>query len=125
VPNAVFARETLINARRREHRELLLEAVLRPGDHTRAAAITRELRDQLAQTPGVAADQPQRVHVRSFDAAGIRLVLQCFCGSDLDQSLELQQRLLLRMAGAIERHGAALSQPLAGLRSALDVPDRP
>jgi MscS family membrane protein len=125
VPNAVFAREALINTRRREHRELLLEAVLRPSDHTRAAAITAELRDQLAQMPGIATDQPLRVHVRSFDAAGIRLVLQCFCGSDLDQALELQQHVLLLMGAAIERHGAQLAQPLLGLRSAPDAPDRP
>ena len=120
VPNAVFAREALINARRREHRELLLEAVLRPGDHCRAAAITDALRDQLAQTPGVAADQPQRVHVRSLDGSGIRLVLQCFCGSDLDRALALQQRLLLLMASTIEAHGAALAQPLIALRTAPD-----
>jgi len=133
VPNAVFAREALINSQRRAYRELLLEALLRLSDHPRALGITDALRDQLAQTPGVAADQPQRVHVRSIDATGIRLVLQCFCSSDLDQALELQQRLLLLMTSTIEQHGAALAQPmlpplaqvLPPLRSTLDGPDRP
>ena len=125
VPNAVFAREAVINAHRRAHRELVLEAVLRPSDHTKAAAITTALREQLRQSPGVAADQPQRVHIRSIDGAGIRLVLQCFCSSDLDQALALQQQLLLAMTSSIEGHGAALAQPLPGFRSAPGAADRP
>ena len=125
VPNAVFAREAVINARRREHRELLLEALLRPDDHVKAAAITTALREQLRHCPGVAADQPQRVHVHSIDASGLRLVLQCFCSSDLDQALELQQQLLLQMSATIEHHGAQLAAPLLGLRSAPGAADRP
>ena len=118
IPNAVFASQAVINARRREQRELLLELLLRPQDHGAIEAITAELTAQLAQTPGVAAELPRRVHAVGIDAAGLRLRLQCFCSSDLDQALALQQLLLLAMAAAIERHGAALAQPLPGLRSA-------
>lgn len=125
LPNAVFAQEAVINAQRREHRELLLEALLRPSDHGRAAAITDALRDLLTRTPGVAADEPQRVHVRSLDASGIRLVVQCFCSSELDQALAVQQQLLLAMASVIEQHGARLAAPLLGLRSAQDAAGRP
>ncbi len=125
VPNAVFAQEAVINARRREHRELLLEVLLRPSDHSRAAAITAELRELLGQTAGVATDQPQRVHVRSVDGHGVHLVLQCFCSSDLDQALELQQQLLLQLTTTIERHGAQLAQTLLGFRSAEDAAGRP
>lgn len=118
IPNAVFASQAVINARRREQRELLLELLLRPQDHGAVAAITAELTAQLAQTPGVAHELPQRVHAVGIEAAGLRLRLQCFCSSDLDAALALQQQLLLAMAAAIERHGAALAQPLPGLRSA-------
>ena len=125
VPNAVFAQQAVINAQRREHRELLLEALLRPSDHGKAAAIVAELRALLGQNPAVASDQPQRVHVRSIDGNGIQLVLQCFCSSDLDQMLELQQQLLLQMSATIERHGGQLAVPMLGLRSAAGAGDRP
>ena len=109
VPNAVFAREPVINARRREQRELVLEVLLRGQDHGAVAAITAELRRQLAQTAGIAADLPQRVHAVGLEAGGLRLRLQCFCSSDLDQALALQEHLLLAMAACIERHGAKLA----------------
>jgi len=125
VPNAIFAREAVINARRREQRELVLDLLIRPQDHGAMAAITADLRRQLSQTAGVAADLPQRVHAVGADASGLRLRLQCFCSSDLDQALALQEHLLLTMAAAIERHGAALAQPLAGVRSALDAAGHP
>jgi len=125
IPNAVFASQAVINARRREQRELVLELLLRPQDHGAIEAITAELQAQLAQTPGVAPELPRRVHAVGIDAAGLHLRLQCFCSSDLDQALALQQQLLLAMAAAIERHGAALAQPLAGLRSAPDDADLP
>lgn len=115
----------MINAHRREHRELLLEALLRPADHAKAGAIVAELRSQLVDRAGIAADLPQRVHVRGIDAAGVHLVLQCFCSSDLDQALELQQELLLQMSAAIEHHGAELAAPLLGLRSTPGGADRP
>ncbi|MEB3234753.1 MAG: mechanosensitive ion channel domain-containing protein [Cyanobacteriota bacterium] len=120
IPNAVFASQAVINARRRQQRELVLELLLRPQDHGAIAAITGELQAQLAQIAGVEADLPQRVHAVGFEAGGLRLRLQCFCSSDLDGSLALQQQLLLAMAAAIERHGAALAQPLPGFRSAPD-----
>lgn len=125
IPNAVFASQAVINARRREQRELVLELLLRPQDHGAVAAITAALRAQLAQTPGVSEDLPQRVHAVGIDGGGLRLRLQCFCSSDLDASLALQQQLLLAMAAAIERHGAALAQPLPGLRSAADAAGLP
>jgi len=124
VPNAIFAREAVINARRRAQRELVIDVLLRAQDHGVIAAITAELRRQLGQTPGIAGDLPQRVHAVGLEAGGLRLRLQCFCGSDLDQALELQEQLLLAMATAIESHGAQLAQPLAGLRSAQDAAGR-
>jgi MscS family membrane protein len=124
VPNAIFAREAVINARRRAQRELVIDVLLRAQDHGVIAAITAELRRQLGQTPGIAGDLPQRVHAVGLEAGGLRLRLQCFCGSDLDQALELQEQLLLAMATAIESHGAQLAQPLAGLKSAQDAAGR-
>jgi len=115
VPNAVFAREPVINARRREQRELVLEVLLRGQDHGAVAAITAELRRQLAQTAGIAADLPQRVHAVGLEAGGLRLRLQCFCSSDLDQALALQEHLLLAMAACIERHGAKLAPEARGV----------
>ncbi|MBM5801728.1 MAG: mechanosensitive ion channel, partial [Cyanobacteria bacterium K_DeepCast_35m_m2_023] len=76
VPNAVFASQAVINARRREQRELVLELLLRPQDHGAVAAITAELRAQLAQTPGVSEELPQRVHAVGIDGGGLRLRLQ-------------------------------------------------
>jgi len=120
VPNAVFASQAVVNDRRREQRELVLELLLRHQDHGAIAAITAELQARLATTPGVIQELPQRVHAVSIDASGLRLRLQCFCSSNLDLALALQQELLLTMSATLERHGAQLAQPLPGLRSAPD-----
>jgi MscS family membrane protein len=118
VPNALFAGFAVANGSRRDHRRLLLEVSLRPEDAEPAAAITAELRDTLARHPAVVADLPRRVHISGIDRRGLQLRLEAFGPADPEASQNLRQELLLAMAAAVRRHGAAF-------RSAPDGVDPP
>jgi MscS family membrane protein len=118
VPNALFAGFAVANGSRRDHRRLLLEVSLRPEDAERAEAISAELRHTLAHHPAVVAELPRRVHVSGIDRRGLQLRLEAFGPADLEASQNLRHELLLALADAVRRHGAAF-------RSAPDVADPP
>ncbi|MFM7361016.1 MAG: mechanosensitive ion channel family protein [Cyanobium sp.] len=118
VPNALFAGFAVANGSRRDHRRLLLEVSLRPEDAERAAAITAELRHTLAHHPAIDQLLPQRVHVSAIDQRGLLLRLEAFGPADREASQNLRQELLLALAAAVRRHGAAF-------RSAQDGADPP
>jgi MscS family membrane protein len=118
VPNALFAGFAIANASRRDHRRLLLEVALRPQDAPQAEAITRELRERLAQHPAVAAALPRRVHVSGLDERGLRLRLEAFGPAEPEAFAALRQELLLELAAVVSQHGAAF-------RSAPDAVDPP
>ncbi|MEB3172980.1 MAG: mechanosensitive ion channel family protein [Cyanobacteriota bacterium] len=125
VPNAVFASNAVVNGKRRSHRELVLDFGLRYSDRSAIEPITTALRDVLRRTAGVAAELPQRVHFRGFGESSLDLRLQCFCSSDLDAALDLQQRLLLAIAAVVEQHGADMPYPTRTLIPAQGAPDLP
>ena len=123
VPNAVFASNAVINSKRRGHRELVLAFGLRYCDRAAIGPITTELRELLQHTEGVEAELPKRVHFSGFGESSLDLQLQCFCSSDLDAALDLQQRLLLEIAAVVERHGADMPFPTRTLIPAQGAPD--
>jgi MscS family membrane protein len=125
IPNAVFASNAVINGKRRSHRELVLDFGLRYSDRAAIEPITAALRQALRQIPGVEAELPQRVHFRNFGESSLDLRLQCFCSGDLDESLDLQQRLLLAIAEVVEQHGADMPYPTRTLIPAPGAPDLP
>ncbi|MFM1811072.1 MAG: hypothetical protein RLZZ336_10 [Cyanobacteriota bacterium] len=125
VPNAVFANNAVINGKRRSHRELVIDFGLRFSDRATIEAITADLRAVLHQIPDIEAGLPQRVHFKGFGESSLDLRLQCFCSSDLDAALDLQQRLLLEIAAVVERHGADMPYPTRTLIPAPGEPDLP
>lgn len=122
VPNAVFASNAVINGKRRGHRELVLDFGLRYSDRAAIDTITTELRAVLQRTEGVELDLPRRVHFRAFGESSLDLRLQCFCSSDLDVALDLQQRLLLEIAAVVERQGGKMPFPTRTLIPAQGAP---
>jgi MscS family membrane protein len=107
VPNAVFAGFAVANGSRRDHRRLLLEVSLHPDDAERAEAIVADLRHALAHHPAIDPDLPRRVHISGLDQRGLQLRLEAFGPADPEASQNLRQELLLALAAAVRRHGAA------------------
>jgi MscS family membrane protein len=107
VPNALFAGFAVANVSRRDHRRLLLEVALRPEDAERAEAITTELRQWLEHHPAVVAALPHRAHISGLDQRGLMLRLEAFGPADPEASQNLRQELLLALAAAVGRQGAA------------------
>lgn len=114
VPNALFAGFAVANASRRHHRRLLLELALRPEDAERVEAITADLRQTLMNSPAVVNELPRRVHVSGLDGQGLHLRLEAFGPADADAFHSLRQALVLAMAAAVKRHGAALQSAASG-----------
>jgi MscS family membrane protein len=114
VPNALFAGFAVANASRRHHRRLLLELALRPEDAERVEAIAADLRQTLMNSPAVVNELPRRVHVSGLDSQGLHLRLEAFGPADADAFHSLRQALVLAMAAAMRRHGAALQSAAAG-----------
>lgn len=108
VPNALFSANAIINASRRQERQLLLLLPLRPQDTAVLAELTSALRRDLADLDGLRPGRPLRVHGQWSDAGPV-LRIEAYSEGDLERSLELRQALLLRAAAVVERHGAALA----------------
>jgi MscS family membrane protein len=125
VPNALFAGFAVANASRRDHRRMLLEVALRPEDAERAASITAELREKLANHPDVASDLPRRVHVSGLNPQGLHLRLEAFGPADPDGFHALRQELLVELARVVHRHGAAFRSAGDDAASASPNPSRP
>lgn len=108
VPNALFSANAIINASRRQERQLLLQLPLRPQDTAALGELTRALRRDLAELDGLRPGRPLRVH-GSWSEAGPVLRIEAYSEGDLERSLELRQALLLKAAALVEQHGAALA----------------
>lgn len=112
VPNALFSANAIINASRRQERQLLLQLPLRPQDTAALAELADALRSDLSGLDGLRPGRPLRVHGQWSDAGPV-LRIEAYGDGDLERSLELRQALLLRAAAVVERHGAALALPPA------------
>lgn len=112
VPNALFSANAIINASRRQERQLLLQLPLRPQDTAALAELAGALRSDLSGLDGLRPGRPLRVHGQWSDAGPV-LRIEAYGDGDLERSLELRQALLLRAAAVVERHGAALAIPPA------------
>lgn len=108
VPNALFSANAIVNASRRQERQLLLQLPLRPQDTAVLADLTGALRGELRDLQGLRPGRPLRVHGQWSDAGPV-LRIEAYSEGDLERSLELRQALLLRAAAVVERHGAALA----------------
>lgn len=108
VPNALFSANAIVNASRRQERQVLLQLPLRPQDTPRLAALTAALRTDLASVEGLVPGRPLRIHA-GWSEAGPELRLEAYGPGDLEAALELRQALLLRTAAVVEEHGAALA----------------
>lgn len=114
VPDALFAGIAVANGSRRDHHRLLLEVSLRPEDAERAAAITAELRHSLAHDSAIDQELPRPVHVSAIDQRGLQLKLEAFGPADPEAAQNLRQELLLALAAAVRRQGAAFSSAQDG-----------
>lgn len=108
VPNALFAANAIVNASRRQERQVLLTLPLRSQDTAAMAALCNALRQDLASVEGLRPGRPLRVH-GSWSDAGPELRLEAYGDGDLDNALALRQALLLRAAAVLEEQGAALA----------------
>lgn len=112
VPNALFSANAIINASRRQERQLLLQLPLRPQDTAALADLATAVRSDLSGLDGLRPGRPLRVHGQWSDAGPV-LRIEAYGDGDLERSLELRQALLLRATAVVERHGAALALPPA------------
>lgn len=108
VPNALFSANAIVNASRRQERQLLLQLPLRPQDTAVLAELSAALRNELAALEGLRPGRPLRVHGQ-WSEAGPVLRIEAYSEGDLEPNLELRQAVLLRAAALVERHGAALA----------------
>jgi MscS family membrane protein len=125
IPNSIFASFPILNASRRQLRRLLVTIPLRPQDRGVAATIAAELQAALHGMPELANDQPRRVHVVGLGAGSLDLQLECFVPGTSEQFYAKQQEVLLLIGEVVERHGAALADPLQSLRPSGGEPGRP
>lgn len=112
VPNALFSANAIINASRRQERQLLLQLPLRPQDTAALADLATALRSDLSGLDGLRPGRPLRVHGQWSDTGPV-LRIEAYGDGDLERSLELRQALLLQATAVLERHGAALALPPA------------
>ena len=108
VPNALFSANAIVNASRRQERQVLLQLPLRPQDTSVLAELATALRSELSGVGGLRPGRPLRVH-GGWSDAGPELRIEAYGEGDLEAMLELRQELLLRAVAALERHGAALT----------------
>lgn len=108
VPNALFAANAIVNASRRQERQVLLTLPLRSQDTAAMAALCDALRQQLASVEGLRPGRPLRVH-GSWSDIGPELRIEAYGDGDLDSALALRQALLLQVAAVLEDQGAALA----------------
>lgn len=125
LPNSLFASSAIGNASRSEQRHLQLDVALRGEDHDRAAKIIEDVGAKLEQLPGLLVSQPHRVHLVGLSEGRLQLRIEAYLDPDPERFHAGRQQLLLEVAEAVTRHGAALAGPIPGVRPAPDGQDRP
>jgi MscS family membrane protein len=126
IPNGVFTSQAVLNAAQIDSRRIWIEFAVRQADLGCIPAIVAALEAELAALPGIDPQRERAVHAIDYGDASLRLRLLCFAaGTELRQTWELRQQLLLRIGEAVERAGASLAEPGRGLTPAPGAPDRP
>ncbi len=111
VPNAMFNSEPVINHTRMTARRIMEDIHIRYADIDAVPAIVAEVRAMLGEHPGVKHD----FFAFNFSSCGnfsLKLFLYAFTvTTDYNEYLDVQEDVLLKIAGIIRRHGAELTGP--------------
>ena len=125
VPNALFNTEPVINHTRMTARRMMEDIHIRYADIDVVPAIVADVREMLGQHPGVRHD----FYAFNFSSCGtysLKLSLYAFTVStDYNEYLDVQEDVLLRIAGIIRHHGAQMTGPASTVNMPQLQADRP
>lgn len=136
VPNAIFTTASVENPSRMTNRRIYEIIGLRYQDLEQMEVITDEVRDMLAGHSEIDDQQTLMVNFDSFSSSSVDFFIYCMTHTvNWQRYHEVKQDVLLKLAGIVSRHGAAIAYPtrtlnmesapqLAGLEPAEETNER-
>jgi MscS family membrane protein len=112
VPNAVFTTASVENPSRMTHRRINETFGLRYRDMAQVKVITDDVRSMLTEHPEIDDQQTLMVHLNAFSESSIDFFIYCMTHTvNWQKYHEVKQDVLLRIAGIVKEHGAAIAFP--------------
>ena len=125
IPNAVFASIAIENPARMQDRRIYENIGIRYADIDRMAAIVADVKQMLIDDEDIETDDRTLiVNFNAFNASSIDFMVYTFTKTTAWVEFhEIKQRILLEIAGIIERHGAEIAFPTRTLHLESPEPD--
>ncbi|MGH8372453.1 MAG: mechanosensitive ion channel family protein [Gammaproteobacteria bacterium] len=112
VPNAAFTSIVVENPSRMSNRRIFETIGLRYDDISKLPMILSDIRSMLQQHADIDQNQTLMVYFDTFAESSLNFFIYVFTRTrDWSESLQVKERILLRIAEIIEQHGAEIAFP--------------
>ena len=126
VPNSVFATISLENPSRMRNRRIYETIGLRYDDVAEVQAIVEEVRAMLAEHPDIDTGRTLIVNFNAFGPSSLDFFIYTFTKTtNWVEFHGIKERVLLKINGIIEEHGAEIAFPTQTLHMAEPEPEQP
>ncbi len=120
VPNSNFTNITIENPSRMLNRQMKKVVGVRYDDVHVVSQITKEITEMLRESDKIDTNMACFVNLIEFSASSLDILIYCFTKTtNWIEFQQIQEDLMLEIAGIIEKHGASIAFPT----TTLDLPD--
>ncbi len=112
VPNSMMIAHVIENPNRMTHRRIYEYVGLRYSDMGKLPAVLADVRQMLTDHPGIDSTQAQLVAFDRYGGSAIEFYIYCMTSTTgWQESVEIKEDVLLKVADIVQRHGADFAFP--------------